>query len=228
MPRDPASQDPWDAVDHYFNAALIPTDPALDAALERSAAAGLPAIAVAANQGKLLHLLAKLIGARRLLEVGTLGGYSAIWLARALPKDGRLVSLEIDPKHAEVARANLAAAGLSDRAEVRMGRAIDLLPALAGDPAFDMAFIDADKPSNPDYFAWALKLVRPGGLIVVDNVVRGGRVVETDGRDPNVEGVRRLTALVAAEPRVDATALQTVGEKGHDGLMIIRVNAAAG
>ncbi len=223
MPRDPNQQDRWDAVDHYFNAALIPADPALDGALERSRAAGLPAIAVAANQGKLLNLIATLMGARRILEVGTLGGYSTLWLARALPADGRLVSLEIDPKHADVARANLSAAGLASVAEVRTGRAIDLLPALANEPLFDLAFIDADKPSNPDYFDWAMKLVRPGGLIIVDNVVRAGRVVETDGRDANVEGVRRLTEKVAADPRVDATALQTVGEKGHDGLMIIRL-----
>lgn len=222
------SQALWDTVDHYFNSALIPPDPVLKGALERSRAAGLPSIAVAANQGKLLYLVAKLIGARRVLEVGTLGGYSAIWLARALPADGRLLTLEIDPKHAEVARANLAAAGLADRAEVRTGRAIETMPTLAGDPPFDLAFIDADKPSNPNYFQWALKLVRPGGLIVVDNVVRGGKVTEADGRDPNVEGVRRLTALVAAEPRVEATALQTVGEKGYDGPMVIRVKDAAG
>lgn len=223
MPRDPDQQSLWDAVDGYFNTALIPADPALESALERSRAAGLPAIAVAANQGKLLNLLAGLIGARRILEVGTLGGYSAIWLARALPNDGRLVTLEIDPKHAEVARENLAAAGLADRAEVRTGRAIELLPVLANDTPFDLAFIDADKPSNPDYFDWALKLVRPGGLIIVDNVVRGGKVVQTDGADANVVGVRRLVDKVAAEPRVEATALQTVGDKGHDGLMIIRV-----
>ncbi len=223
MARDPDRQGLWDAVDGYFNAALIPPDPALDGALERSRAAGLPAIAVAANQGRLLNLLASLIGARRILEVGTLGGYSAIWLARALPADGRLVTLEIDPRHAEVAMGNLAAAGLADRAEVRTGRAIDLLPDLEREAPFDLAFIDADKPSNPDYFDWALKLVRPGGLIVVDNVVRAGKVVQTDDADANVVGVRRLVDKVAAEPRVEATALQTVGDKGHDGLLIIRV-----
>lgn len=231
MPRDPRQQDLWDAVDGYFNTALIAPDRTLDDALARSAAAGLPAIAVAPNQGRLLNLIATLMGARRILEVGTLGGYSTIWLARALPKDGRLISLEIDPKHAEVARANLAAAGLDDRAEVRTGRAIDLLPALADTPPFDLAFIDADKPSNPDYFQWAFKLARPGGLIVVDNVVRGGAVADASSQDANVRGVRRMTDMVAAlaaEARVEATAIQTVGEKGHDGLMFIRVKDAAG
>jgi len=219
----PASQDLWNAVDGYFNGALIPRDPVLEGALERSRAAGLPSIAVAANQGRLLNLLAGLIGARRILEIGSLGGYSAIWLARALPADGRLISLEIDPQHASVARANLTAAGLADRADVRLGRAIDRLPELEGEAPFDLAFIDADKPSNPDYFAWAMKLVRPGGLIIVDNVVRGGLVADAESRDANVLGVRRLVDSVAAEPRVEALALQTVGEKGHDGLMLIRV-----
>jgi predicted O-methyltransferase YrrM len=223
MPRDPHQQALWDAVDLYFNEALITPDPVLEGALKRSVAAGLPPIAVAANQGRLLNLVAGLMSARRILEIGALGGYSAIWLARALPADGLLVSLEIDPKHAEVARENLRAAGLADRAEVRTGRAIDLLPALTSEAPFDMAFIDADKPSNPDYFDWALKLVRPGGLIVVDNVVRAGRVIETDGRDANVLGVRRLVEKISAEPRVEASALQTVGDKGHDGLLFIRI-----
>ena len=215
----------WSAVDEYFAEALIPYDAALEGALQASDAAGLPAIAVAPNQGKLLYLLAKMLGARRILEVGTLGGYSTIWMARALPADGWLISLELDPQHAETARANLRAAGFSDRAEVRTGRAIDLLPYIEreGGPPFDLVFIDADKPSNPDYFAWALKLTRPGSLIVVDNVVRGGKVIELDGRDPNVEGVRKLTAMLAKEPRVEATALQTVGSKGYDGLILARV-----
>ena len=217
-------QDQWTAVDAYFNARLSPPDPVLDAALAASDAAGLPQIAVAANQGKLLMLLAQSVGARRILEVGTLGGYSSIWLARALPDGGRLISLEIDPRHAEVARANLAHAGFADRAEVRVGRGIDSLLKLAeeGSGPFDFVFIDADKPSNADYFAWALKLTRPGSLIVVDNVVRRGRVID-DAADPNVAGVRRLVELVAAEPRVDATAIQTVGDKGHDGFLIARV-----
>ena len=215
----------WSAVDEYFAEALIPYDAALEGALAASQAAGLPAIAVAPNQGKLLYLLAKMLGARRILEVGTLGGYSTIWLARALPEGGELISLELDPHHAEVARANLHAAGLADRSEVRVGRAVDLLPVIereSGAP-FDLVFIDADKPSNPEYFTWGLKLTRPGSLIVVDNVVRAGKVIETNGRDANVEGVRRLTAMLGAEPRVDATALQTVGLKGYDGLILARV-----
>ncbi len=219
------TQAQWTAVDAYFNGRLSPPDPVLEAALDASAAAGLPAIAVAANQGKLLMLLAQTLGARRILEVGTLGGYSTIWLARALPADGRLISLELDPKHAEVARANLQRAGLSAIAEVRVGRGIDSLPTLEAEGAgpFDLVFIDADKPSNPDYFAWALKLTRPGGLIVVDNVARGGAVADPDSADLNVLGVRRLADLIAHEPRVDATAIQTVGDKGHDGFLIARV-----
>ena len=223
MSSDPRSL--WTAVDAYFNAGLIPSDPGLEAALARSSAAGLPQIAVAENQGRLLNLLAGLIGARRILEVGTLGGYSTIWLGRALPPDGRLITLEVDPKHAEVARANIAAAGLADRVEVKLGRGVDLLPTLEDHPPFDLAFIDADKPSNPDYFAWAMKLVRPGGLIIVDNVVRAGAVADAGSSDPNVLGVRRLVDAVAATPNVEALALQTVGDKGHDGLMFIRKTA---
>jgi predicted O-methyltransferase YrrM len=219
----PDPQALWDAVDGYFNSALIPCDTVLAEALERSRAAGLPSIAVAENQGRLLNLLAGLISARRVLEVGTLGGYSTIWLARALPPDGRLISLEINAKHAKVARANLAAAGLADRAEVRLGRAIDLLPGLDGGAPFDFAFIDADKPSNPDYFGWAMRLVRPGGLIIVDNVVRQGMVADAASQDANVIGVRQLVERVAAEPRAEALVLQIVGDKGHDGLMFIRV-----
>jgi predicted O-methyltransferase YrrM len=219
------SQAQWTAIDAYFNGILTPADPVLDAALQASDAAGLPPIAVAANQGKLLMLLAQTVGARRILEVGTLGGYSTLWLARALPKDGRLISLELDPKHAATARANIDRAGLSDVVEVRVGRGIDSLPKLAEDGAgpFDLVFIDADKPSNPDYFQWALKLTRPGSLIIVDNVVRRGAVTDGASRDPNVIGVRRLIEMIANEPRVDATAIQTVGDKGHDGLLIARV-----
>jgi predicted O-methyltransferase YrrM len=219
------SQSQWSAIDSYFNGALAPPDPALEAALEASKAAGLPPIAVAPNQGKLLMLLAQTLGARRILEIGTLGGYSTLWLARALPADGRLISLELDPKHAEVARANLRRAGLEHVAEVRVGRAIDSLPKLAAENAgpFDLVFIDADKPSNPDYFTWALTLTRPGSLIVVDNVVRRGAVTDANSRDPSVLGVRRLVELISKEPRVDATAIQTVGDKGHDGLLIARV-----
>ncbi len=219
------SQALWNAVDYYFNGALIGPDPVLEAVLAASAEAGLPAIAVAPNQGKLLHLLAKLGGARRILEVGALGGYSTIWLARALPADGRLISLELEARHAEVARANLARAGLDDVAEVRVGPAAQSLAAMAGvEAAFDFVFIDADKPSNADYFAWALKLSRPGALIVVDNVGRKGAVADAEDRDPSVLGVRRLVDLLAQEPRVTATAIQTVGEKGHDGLILAVVN----
>jgi predicted O-methyltransferase YrrM len=210
----------WARVDDYLVGALQPPDPALDAALAASDAAGLPQIAVAPNQGKLLHLLAKMSGAKRILEIGTLGGYSTIRLARALPSEGTLLSLEYDPKHAEVARANVASAGLASQVEIRQGRALDLLPGLSG--PYDFVFIDADKPSNPDYFGWALKLAPPGGVIVVDNVVRSGAVADAAG-DASVQGTRRMFELIAAEPRVEATAVQTVGSKGWDGFCLIRV-----
>jgi predicted O-methyltransferase YrrM len=216
------SQAQWTAVDAYMTDALLAPDPVLDQALADSAAAGLPAINVAPNQGKLLQLLAEMVGARRILEIGTLGGYSTIWLARALPADGELVTLEYEAKHAEVARRNIARAGLADRVEVKVGAGVDLLPTLTG--PFDFAFIDADKASNPDYFAWALKLSRPGGVIVVDNVVRGGSVVDPGG-DANIQGIRRMNEMMAAEPRVSATAVQTVGSKGWDGFCLIRVLA---
>jgi len=214
------SQTGWTAVDDYLVEALLEADPVLDAALADSDAAGLPQIAVAPNQGKLLMLLAQTCGARRILEIGTLGGYSTIWLARALPADGRLVSLEYDPGHAEVARKNLARAGFAGRTEVRVGRGVDLLPQVEG--PIDFTFIDADKASNPDYFAGALRLSRPGSLIVVDNVVRGGAVTDPSG-DANVQGIRRMNEMIAAEPRVTATAVQTVGSKGWDGFCLIRV-----
>ncbi|MFB7554993.1 O-methyltransferase [Streptomyces brevispora] len=215
----------WAEVDDYFNALLVGSDEALDAAVEASEKAGLPAIQVAANQGKLLNLLARLQGARTVLEIGTLGGYSTIWLARALPEGGRLVTLEADPECAEVARRNIERAGLADVVEIRVGLALDTLPELAeqGYGPFDVVFIDADKPSNPDYLAWSLKLTRPGSLIVADNVVRDGEVVDATSEDPKVRGVRRFTELVAAEPNLTATALQTVGSKGYDGLMAILV-----
>ena len=219
------SKDLWNSVDTYLCERLVRSDAVLDETLAASAAAGLPAINVAPNQGKLLHLLARGIGARRILEVGTLGGYSTIWLARALPADGRVVTLEIDAKHAEVARANFARAGLADRIELRLGPALDSLPQLlreAADP-FDLVFIDADKPGNAEYFAWALKLTRPGSLIVVDNVVRNGAVADAASTDAGVLGTWRLFDLMAAEPRVSATAFQTVGSKGYDGLAIARV-----
>ncbi|HEY7592872.1 MAG TPA: O-methyltransferase [Actinophytocola sp.] len=215
------TQEQWDAVDGYFSGLLVGEDAALDAALEASDAAGLPQIAVAPTQGKLLHLIARTRGARRILEIGTLGGYSTIWLARALPADGELVTLEYDPKHAEVARANLARAGLADRVDVRVGAALDTLPGLAG--PFDVVFIDADKPNNPEYFRHALRLSRPGSVIVVDNVVRGGQVANPDSTDPSVLGTRALAELLATEPRVDATMVQTVGSKGYDGFALALV-----
>jgi len=216
----------WTAVDDYFDRALVPSDPALEAALAASVAAGLPRIGVAPNQGKMLQLLARLQGARRILEVGTLGGYSTIWLARALPPGGHLVTLEVDPKHAEVALGNIAGAGLADVVDLRLGPALETLPKLAteeGGP-FDLIFIDADKPSNPEYFAWAIELARPGTLIIVDNVVRHGEVIDPGNSDPDNEGVHRLNALIASEPRVSAMAMQTVGRKGHDGFVMALVN----
>jgi predicted O-methyltransferase YrrM len=215
----------WTAVDHYFTDALVARDPGLEAALAASDAAGLPAISVAPNEGKLLHLLARLRGARRILEIGTLGGYSTIWLARALPEGGKLITLEYDPRHAEVARANIAQAGLADRVEVRVGRALDTLPELArGKPGpFDLTFIDADKRNNAEYFRWALRLSTVGSLIIVDNVVRDGRVVEGTSNDADVQGTRRLIEVLAAEPRVSATAVQTVGAKGYDGFALALV-----
>ena len=211
----------WTAVDQYITDQLVRSDSALDAALAASAASGLPAINVAPNQGKLLQVLARSIGAKRILEVGTLGGYSTIFLARALAPGGKLVTLEYEPKHADVARANIERAGLSHLVDIRLGKAIDTLPRLAAEGVgpFDLVFIDADKPGNADYFAWAMKLTRVGGLIVVDNVVRKGAVLDADG-DANVQGARRLFEAMANEPRVSATAVQTVGSRGYDGFAI--------
>jgi predicted O-methyltransferase YrrM len=218
----------WQRVEDYFDGAQIGRDDALDGALRAIDAAGLPAISVSPSQGKLLSLLARSIGARRILEVGTLGGYSTIWLARALPDAGRLISLELEPRHAEVARANVAGAGLSDRVEIRLGPALTSLEAMgaAGEPPFDLVFIDADKPSNADYFGWAMRLTHPGSLIVVDNVVRGGRVADPADDNPGAVGVRRLVDAMAAEPRIDATTVQTVGSKGYDGFTIGLVTGA--
>lgn len=221
------SQEQWTAVDNYINDLLVKPDAALNAALEASVAAGLPAINVTSNQGKLLHLMARAIGARNILEIGTLGGYSTIWLARALPKGGRLITLELDPKNAEVARANIAHAGLSNVVELRLGRALDSLQQLSAENRgpFDLIFIDADKQGYPDYFPWALKLSRRGSLIIADNIVRKGAVADASSTDPLVRGVRRFNELVAAEPRVSATAIQTVGSKGYDGFAIALVIA---
>lgn len=219
----------WNAVDDWFMDRLGGDDATLARALKASDDADLPPIAVAANQGKLLQILALSIGARTALEVGTLGGYSTIWIARALPADGRMVTLELDPHHAEVARSNLDRAGLAARVEVRVGPAIESLAALAaeGYGPIDFAFIDADKQNNPAYFDAALAMARPGALIVVDNVVREGAVVDARSADPSVRGVQRLVEHIASESRVTATVLQTVGAKGWDGLLVARVSAAS-
>jgi len=215
----------WDAVDRFIADHLLENDPALQAALEASEAAGLPAINVAANQGKLLMLLAQAISARRILEIGTLGGYSTIWLARGLAPGGRLVTLEANPAYAEIARANIARAGIGETVEVRVGRAQDTLPGLTADGPFDLIFIDADKPGTPGYFQWAVRLSRRGSLIIVDNVVREGAVLDAASGDANVQGMRRFFELAATDPRVSGTALQTVGAKGHDGLAILLVTS---
>ena len=215
----------WTAVDQYIVDMLVPPDAALDAALEASSATGLPAIQVTPNQGKLLHLLARLHGARRILEIGTLGGYSTIWLARALPADGRLITLEADPRHADIARANFSRAGLDAMVDLRVGRALDTLPRIAAEDggAFDLIFIDADKQSIPEYFRFARKLSSRGSLIIVDNVVRDGKVIDAASDDPDIQGIRRFNEMLAAEPGVCATAIQTVGAKGHDGFAIVLV-----
>jgi predicted O-methyltransferase YrrM len=220
------SEAKWSAVDDYICDLFVGDEPVLAATLAASDAAGLPAIAVAPNQGKLLHLLARLQGARAILEIGTLGGYSTIWLARALPRDGRLITLEANPKHAAVARANIERAGLASIVDLRLGPALETLPQLAG--PFDLIFIDADKESNADYFSWALKLSRRGSLIVIDNVVRDGKVIDAESRDPMVKGVRRLYEAMAAEPKVSVTVIQTVGRKGYDGLAIALVTRSPG
>lgn len=214
----------WTAVDTYFADALIPHDEILAAALQASDAAGLPAHNVAPNQGQLLALLAMSIGAENILEIGTLGGYSTIWLARALPHHGHLVTLEANPQYAEVARANITRAGLIDRVEMRIGAALETLPTLENRKPFDFIFIDADKQNNVGYFEWALRLARAGSLIIVDNVVRDGAVIDPDSDDDRVQGVRRFVERAASEPRVVATALQTVGSKGYDGFVMLRVN----
>jgi predicted O-methyltransferase YrrM len=223
------TQEQWSAVDRYFAELFAPNDPLLDAVLANSAAAGLPPINVTANLGKLLYILARAVQARTILEIGTLAGYSTVWLARALPPDGKLITLESDPKHAEMARANIERGGLSSLVEVRLGRALDTLPQLAGEVScpkpFDLIFIDADKPNTPDYFRWALQLSRRGTLIIADNVVRKGAVIDAASSDANVQGIRRFNELVAAEPRATATAIQTVGSKGYDGFAVVLVTS---
>jgi predicted O-methyltransferase YrrM len=219
--------DQWSTVDDYITDVLVKPDAALDRALETSDAAGLPAIAVAPGYGKLLHILARLVNARAILEIGTLGGYSSIWMARALQAGGRLITLEFDPKHAELARANIAHAGLGRMVDVRVGPALDALPKLAneGIAPFDLIFIDADKPNTAEYFKWGLRLARVGSLIVVDNVVRNGEVANPATTDTSVQGMRRFMEIAAAERRVIATALQTVGSKGYDGFSIALVTS---
>ncbi len=215
----------WQAVDTYLTDALVGPDESLAHALESSRNSGLPDISVAPNQGKLLSMLARIHGARRILEIGTLGGYSTIWLARALPDSGAIVTLELDPRHADVARHNLAHAGFSDCVEVRVGRAVDTLNGMiaAQEAPFDFVFIDADKPSNPAYLDLVLHLTGPGAIIVVDNVVRNGGVADSHTTDPNAIGVRTMMDRIAANPRLDATAIQTVGSKGYDGFALIHV-----
>jgi predicted O-methyltransferase YrrM len=218
----------WNAVDDYFSRELVKPDTALDAALEASAKAGLRAISVAPNQGKFLHLLAKIHGTRRILEIGTLGGYSAIWLARALPADGSMVSLEANPDYADVARSNIAAAGLSDKVSVLTGLAADSLEELirSKTPPFDFIFIDADKASYPDYLRLTLQLSQPGTVIVADNVVRSGRLGDPANQEPDIVGIRTFFKMLAATPDTDSTAVQTVGAKGWDGFSITIVSAS--
>jgi len=220
-------EDIWTQVDDYFAGLLAPHDEVLDGVLAANRAAGLPAIDVAPVQGKFLHLLVRIAGAKRILEIGTLGGYSTIHLARAVGEHGHVVTLEYNPAHAEVALANLAAAGVRSRVQVKVGRAIDTLPLVQQEMSapFDFIFIDADKRSNPAYLEWALRLSRPGTVIVVDNVVRGGRVVDAESKDEDILGIRRFAEMLAAEPRLSSTALQTVGAKGYDGFSISLVVA---
>jgi predicted O-methyltransferase YrrM len=221
------SEQQWATVDRYLSETLVRPDAALDEALAASDAAGLPSINVSSSQGKFLHILARLVSARSILEIGTLGGYSTIWLARGLNPGGRLITLEADSKHAELARANIARAGLGEVVDVRLGPALEALPRIAAENRgpFDLVFIDADKPNTPQYFTWALKLSRVGSIIVVDNVIRNGEVANAGTTDPAVQGMRRFLEMAAAEPRVNATAIQTVSSKGYDGFSIALVTS---
>jgi predicted O-methyltransferase YrrM len=220
------SQELWTDVERYIDGLLIPSDPVLEAAVAASEAAGLPAIAVTPGQGKLLYLLARMQRARRILEIGTLAGYSTLWMARALPAEGSIVTLEADPKHCEVAQANLARGDVAPLIDLRLGRALDTLPELAAEglEPFDMVFIDADKENTEAYFRWALRLSRTGAVIVVDNVIREGEVADPDSNDPRVQGIQRFNEAVAADPRVEATTIQTVGSKGYDGFTLAIFN----
>jgi predicted O-methyltransferase YrrM len=221
------TKDIWEAVDNYFDEMLIPHDSTLDDALATAAAANLPAIQVSSVQGKFLHLLARIMGARNILEIGTLGGYSTIWMARALPEGGRLITLEADLKHAEVARKNFARAGVESKVELRLGKALDTLPQVAGDGRgpFDMFFIDANKSNMPEYFEWSLKLARKGSVIIADNVVREGAVLDGKSKDADIQGIRRFLEMVGKEKRVSGTALQTVSTKNHDGFALVLVSS---
>ena len=214
----------WTAVDAYITDNVVLEDNVLRAASKAAADAGLPQISVTPGEGKLLYLLARVMGAVNVLEIGTLAAYSTIWLGRAVGAAGRIITLEADPNHAAVARKNLVKAKLDHNVDVRVGKALDTLPAVAPSAPFDLIFIDADKENNPEYFKWGLRLSRPGSLIIVDNVVRNGEVINADTTDPRVIGVRRLNALIAAEKRVSATTIQTVGAKGYDGFTIAIVN----
>ncbi len=227
------SQALWSDVDSYICERLLPPDPALDAAVAAGEQAGLPPIAITPNQGKMLELLARIHGARSILELGTLGGYSTIWLARALPRDGSMITLERDPGYAEIAQANISRAGLADTVQIAVGPALETLPELHREGAgpFDLIFIDADKQNYPGYLEWSLKLSRVGTLIVGDNVVRAGAILDPEAEDPSfgdrgvAAGVRRFYEMLAAEPRVSATAMQTVGAKGHDGFALALVTS---
>ncbi|MEO8577217.1 MAG: O-methyltransferase [Gemmatimonadales bacterium] len=216
------SQELWTSVDTYLGEVLVRQDQHLSDAVAASDAAGLPSIQVSPPQGKLLEIMIEMMGAKTILEVGTLGGYSTIWMARSLPADGRVVTIEIDPKHAQVAQENFNRAGLGDKIELRTGNARDILPVMIDEGAgpFDFAFIDADKASNPDYFGWALDMSRPGSVIIVDNVIRDGHIIDADSDDASVKGVRRLNEVMAGNPRISVTALQTVGVKGYDGFSV--------
>ncbi len=216
------NQEQWNSVDSYFDRLFAPPDAVMDAAITATTEAGLPAINVSPTQGKLLHVLAKAHNARKILEIGTLAGYSSIWMARALPADGKLITLEIDPKHAAVARANLARAGVDKQVEVIVGKAIESLPQLDsnGEGPFDLVFIDADKVSTPDYLTWAMRLTKPGSIIIIDNVVRSGQVANPDTTDPHVKGIQKALEMLASDKRLVSTALQTVGSKGYDGFSI--------
>ena len=221
------TKDVWEAVDKYFDEMLIPHDSALDDALAAASAENLPAIQVSSVQGKLLHLLARIMGARNILEIGTLGGYSTIWMARALPEGGRIITLEADPKHAEVAQKNFARAGVENRVELRLGKALDTLPKVAADGRgpFDMFFIDANKSNMPEYFEWSLKLARKGSVIIADNVVREGAVLDARSKDADIQGIRRFLEMVGKEKRVSGTALQTVSTKNYDGFALVLVTS---